>query len=114
LQADKSGHIVPEVLDQGPPGDGDSSDPGSNSNSNRETDKDSRIDSVSTTSSQAKDYKKYKSFLTKNNVKLLSKFNKDGKMRESLINPIQLLTRDVPTTFRKFETDYIDQQIYRT
>jgi hypothetical protein len=39
-QADKSGHIVPKVLDQVPPGDGDSSDPGSNSNSNRETDKD--------------------------------------------------------------------------
>jgi hypothetical protein len=86
LQADKSGHIVPEVLDQGPPGDGDSSDPGSDSNSDRETDKDSRIDSVSTTSSQAKDYQKYKSFLTKYNVKLLSKFNKDGKMKESLIN----------------------------
>jgi hypothetical protein len=69
LQADKSGHIVPEVLDQGPPRDGDSSDPGSDSNSDRETDKDSRIDSVSKTSSQAKDYQKYKSFLTKNNVK---------------------------------------------
>jgi hypothetical protein len=32
LQADKSGHIVPEVLDQVPPGGGDSSDPGSDSN----------------------------------------------------------------------------------
>jgi hypothetical protein len=44
LQADKSGHIVPEVLDQGPPGDSDSSDPGINGDSNRETDKESRID----------------------------------------------------------------------
>jgi hypothetical protein len=65
LQADKSGHIVPDFLDQGPSGNGDSSGPGSNSN--KETDKDSRIDSVSTTSSQAKEYKKYKSFLSKNN-----------------------------------------------
>jgi hypothetical protein len=39
-QADKSGRIVPEVLEQGPSGDGDSSDPGSDSNSDRETDKD--------------------------------------------------------------------------
>jgi hypothetical protein len=42
-------------------------------------------------------------------VKLLSKFNKDGKMRQSLINRIQFLTRDVPTTFREFETDNRDQ-----
>jgi hypothetical protein len=42
-------------------------------------------------------------------VKLLSKFNKDGSMRQLLINRIQLLTRDVPTTFREFETDYRDQ-----
>jgi hypothetical protein len=42
-------------------------------------------------------------------VKLLSKFNKDGKMRESLINRIILVTADVPTTFCEFETDYRDQ-----
>jgi hypothetical protein len=42
-------------------------------------------------------------------VKLLSKFNKDGEMKELLINRIQLLTADVPTTFREFETDYRDQ-----
>jgi hypothetical protein len=108
-QADKSGHIVPNVLDQGPPGDGDSSGPGSNSDRDKETEKDSRIDSVSTTLSQAKEYKKYKSFLTKNNVKLLSKFNKDGTMKESFITRIQLLTADVPTTFHEFETDHRDQ-----
>jgi hypothetical protein len=30
-------------------------------------------------------------------------------MRESLINQIQLLTKDIPTTFREFLTDYRDQ-----
>jgi hypothetical protein len=63
-QADKSGHINPQVLDQGPPGGGDSSDPGSNSD--KATAENSIMDSVSTTLSQAKEYKKYKSFLTKN------------------------------------------------
>jgi hypothetical protein len=42
-------------------------------------------------------------------MKLLSTFNKDRSMRQSLINRIQLLRRDVPTTFRKFKTDYRDQ-----
>jgi hypothetical protein len=42
-------------------------------------------------------------------VKLLSKFNKEGSMRQLHVNRIQLLTRDVPTTFREFETDYRDQ-----
>jgi hypothetical protein len=36
----------------------------------------------------------------------LSKFNKDGKIKETIINRIQLLTADVPTSFRKFEIDY--------
>jgi hypothetical protein len=108
-QADKSGHIVPDVLDQGPPGGGDSSGPGSNSDSDKETEKDSRIDSVSTTLSQEKEYKKYKSFLTKNNVKLLSKFNKDGTMKELLITRIQLLTADATKTFCEFEPDYRDK-----
>jgi hypothetical protein len=107
LQADKSGYIVPEVLDQGPPGGGDSSDPGSDSD--KATEENSRIDSVLTTLSQAKEYKKHKSFLTKNNVKLLSKSNKDGTMKETIINRIQLLMADVPTTFRKYKTDYRDQ-----
>jgi hypothetical protein len=39
-------------------------------------------------------------------VKLLSKFNKDGRMWESLINQIQLFTKEIPITFREFETDY--------
>jgi hypothetical protein len=46
------------------------------------------------------------SYLSKDNVKLLSKFNKDGRMRESLINRIQLLTAEIPISFREFETDY--------
>jgi hypothetical protein len=67
------------------------------------------MDLVLTTSSQKEEYKKNKSFLTKNNVKLLSKSNKDGKMKETIINPIQLLTADVPTSFGEYETDYRDQ-----
>jgi hypothetical protein len=67
------------------------------------------IDSVLTTSSQKEEYRTDKSFLTKKKVKLLSKFNKDGKMKETIINQIQLLTADVPTSFPKFETDYKDQ-----
>jgi hypothetical protein len=61
-----------------------------------------------TTSSQKEEYRTDKSFLTKKNVKLLSKFNKDGKMKETIINRFQLLTADVPTSFRKFEIDYRD------
>jgi hypothetical protein len=106
-QADKSGHINPQVLDQGPPGGGDSSDPGSDSN--KATEENSLMDSVSTTLSQAKEYKKYKSFLNKNNVKLLSKSNKDGTMKETIIKRIQLLAADVPTTFCEYKTDYRDQ-----
>jgi hypothetical protein len=49
------------------------------------------------------------SFLTKKNFKLFIKFNKDSKMKETIINQIQLLTADVPTSLRKFETDYKDQ-----
>jgi hypothetical protein len=67
------------------------------------------MDSVSTTLSQKEEYRTDKSFLTKKNVKLLSKFNKDGKMKETIINRIQLLTADVPTSFREFEIDYKDQ-----
>jgi hypothetical protein len=67
------------------------------------------LDSVSTTSSQREEYRTDKSFLTKKNVKLLSKFIKDGKMKETIINQIQLLTADVPTSFREFEIDYKDQ-----
>jgi hypothetical protein len=44
-QADKSGHIDPQVaLDQNPPGGGDSSDPGSSSD--KETEDNSVLDSV--------------------------------------------------------------------
>jgi hypothetical protein len=51
-QADKNGHDAPAVQDQGPPGNSSSSE----SNEDRgEKDKDSRIDSVSITTSQAKD-----------------------------------------------------------
>jgi hypothetical protein len=32
-----------------------------------------------------------------------------SRMRQLLINWIQLLTKDIPTTFREFETDYRDQ-----
>jgi hypothetical protein len=70
LQADKSGHIIPQVaLDPNPPGGGDSSD--QESNSDKETEDNSVLDSVSTTSSQKEEYKTYKSFLTKRNLKLL-------------------------------------------
>jgi hypothetical protein len=62
-----------------------------------------------TTLSQKEEYKTDTSFLTKKNVKLLSKFNKDGKMKETIINQIQLLTADVPTSFREFKIDYRDQ-----
>jgi hypothetical protein len=31
-------------------------------------------------------------------------------MRESLINRIQLLTKEIPMTFHEFETDYRDQE----
>jgi hypothetical protein len=84
LQADKSGHIEPQVaLDQNPPGGGDSSDP--ESDSDKETEDNSVLDSVSTTLSQKEEYKTFKSFLTKSNVKLLSKFNKDSTMKEAII-----------------------------
>jgi hypothetical protein len=59
--------------------------------------------------SQALDYKKNKSYFSKDNVKLLSKFNKDGRMGELLINRIQLLTKEITITFREFETDCRDQ-----
>jgi hypothetical protein len=84
LQADKSGHIEPQVaLDQNPPGGGDSSDP--ESDSDKETEDNSVLDSVSTTLSQKEEYKTFKSFLTKSNVKVLSKFNKDSTMKEAII-----------------------------
>jgi hypothetical protein len=102
-QADKTGHDAPAVQDQGPPGDSSSSE---RKEDWGEKDKDSTIDSVSITTSQAKDYKKNNSFLTKDNVKLLSTFNKDGRMRELLINRIQFLTKEIPTTFRELKTDY--------
>jgi hypothetical protein len=105
-QADKTGHDAPAVQDQGPPGDSSSSE---RKEDWGEKDKDSTIDSVSITTSQAKDYKKNNSFLTKDNVKLLSTFNKDGRMRELLINRIQFLTKEIPTTFRELKTDYWDQ-----
>jgi hypothetical protein len=75
-QADKAGHDAPAVLDQGPPD--NSSDPESKEDGK---DKDSRIDSVSITTSQAKDYKKYKSFFTKDNVKLLSTSQQNASPR---------------------------------
>jgi hypothetical protein len=105
-QTDKSGHINPQVAQDLNPPSGDSSDPGSSSNKETEN---SVLDSVSMTSSQREEYRTDKSFLTKTNVKLLSKFKKDGKMKETIINRIQQLTADVPTSFRKFETDYKDQ-----
>jgi hypothetical protein len=43
-------------------------------------------------------------------VKLLSKFNKDSRMRELLIDRIQLLTAEIPISFREFETDYRDEE----
>jgi hypothetical protein len=68
------------------------------------------LDSVSTTLSQKEKYKTYKkSFLTKSNVKLLSKSNKDGTMKEMIINWIQLLKAYVPTSFHEYEIDYRDQ-----
>jgi hypothetical protein len=67
------------------------------------------MDSVLTSSRQKEEYKTDKSFLTKKNITFSSKFNKDGKMKETIINPIQLLTADVPTSFREFKTDYKDQ-----
>jgi hypothetical protein len=83
-QTDKSGHIDPQVAqDLNPPDGGDSSDPGSSSDKETEN---SVMDSVSTTSSQNEEYRTDKSFLTKKNVKLLSKFNKDGKIKETIIN----------------------------
>jgi hypothetical protein len=39
-----------------------------------------------TTLSQKEEYRTDKSFLTKKNVKLLIKFKKDGKMKETIIN----------------------------
>jgi hypothetical protein len=84
-QTDKSGHIDPKVAQDLNPPSGDSSDPGSSSDKETEN---SVMDSVSTTSSQKEEYRTDKSFLTKKNVKLLSKFNKDGKMKETIINQI--------------------------
>jgi hypothetical protein len=102
-QTDKSIHIDPQVAqDLNPPNGGDSSDPGISSD--RETEN-SVLDSVSTTSSQKEEYNSDKSFLTKTNVKFLSKFNKDGSIKERIINQIQLLTADVPMSLREFETD---------
>jgi hypothetical protein len=83
-QTDKSGHINPKFAqDLNPPDRGDSSDPGSRSNKETEN---SVLDSVSTTSTPKEEYRTDKSFLTKKNIKLLSKFNKDGKMKETIIN----------------------------
>jgi hypothetical protein len=42
-------------------------------------------------------------------VKLLSKSNKEGTMKKTIINQIQLLTADVPTSFSEYEIDYRDQ-----
>jgi hypothetical protein len=54
-QADKSGHMNPQVvLDQNPSGGGDSSDP--ESDSDKATDENSIMDSVLTTSSQKEEY----------------------------------------------------------
>jgi hypothetical protein len=98
-QTDKRGHIDPQVAQDLNPPSGDSSDPGSSRDKEAEN---SVLDSVLRTSSQKEEYRTDKSFLTKKNVKLLSKFNKDGKMKETIINRIQILTADVPTSFREF------------
>jgi hypothetical protein len=105
-QEDKTGHEAPRDPDQDPPDDSSSS--GSDEDLG-EKDK-AEIDSVSITTSQAIEYERTKSYLSKDNVKLLSKFNKDGRMRESLINRIQLLTAEIPISFCEFETDHRDQE----
>jgi hypothetical protein len=104
-QEDKSRHEAPGDPDQDPP------DDSSSSVGDEDLGKKAKayIDSVSITSSQAREYEKTKSYLSTANVKLLSKFKKDGRMRESLINRIQLLKAEIPISFRQFETDYKDQ-----